>query len=355
MILADSCILSSIGALLKTRRIWKSVIINLEYYEMGSIVDIEGIKVGHSSNFEAITGCSVLLFDKPVTAAVDLRGGGTSTRQIDSLLSHNTFGKIHAVLLTGGSAYGLDASSGVMKFLEERGIGLEVGHGLVVPSAPTAVIFDLGIGNGKIRPDAEMGYQACENATQSDVPEGSIGVGTGATIGKLMGLKQATKGGVGTESYKLKSGATVAVFVVVNAFGDIVSPENGQIVAGVRSNEEGKEFLGTVNLFKNGIIRRADSFQNTTLAVVVTDANFTKSELLRISNIAQTGLAKVISPVHTVQDGDMVISVSTGDFKEDVNLVGIVAAEITQKAILRAVQESISLGGIPCSKDLMDK
>lgn len=319
---------------------------------MGSIVDIEGIKVGHSSDFEAITGCSVLLFENPVTAAVDLRGGGTSTRQIDSLLAHNTFGKIHAILLTGGSAYGLDASSGVVRFLEERNIGLEVGHGLVVPSVPTAVIFDLGIGNGKRRPDAKMGHEACLNATSSLVQEGSIGVGTGATIGKLMGVKQATKGGIGTESYKLKSGATVAAIVVVNAFGDVVSSETGKIIAGVRDIEDETKFPGTVNLFKEGIIRRADTYQNTTLAVVATDANFSKSELLRISNIAQTGLAKVISPVHTVQDGDMVISVSAGERKEDVNLVGIIAAELTQKAIIRAVEQSTSLGGIPCSEEL---
>ncbi len=319
---------------------------------MGSIVDIEGIKVGHSSDFEAITGCSVLLFENSVTAAVDLRGGGTSTRQIDSLLAHNTFGKIHAILLTGGSAYGLDASSGVVRFLEERNIGLEVGHGLVVPSVPTAVIFDLGIGYGKRRPDAKMGYEACLNATSSMVQEGSIGVGTGATIGKLMGVKQATKGGIGTESYKLKSGATVAAMVVVNAFGDVVSSETGEIIAGVRDIEDETKFPGTVNLFKEGIIRRADSYQNTTLAVVATDANFSKSELLRISNIAQTGLAKVISPVHTVQDGDMVISVSAGEWKEDVNLVGIIAAELTQKAIIRAVEQSRSLGGIPCFKEL---
>jgi len=318
---------------------------------MGSIIDIEGIKVGHSSDFEAITGCSVLLFENPVIAAVDLRGGGTSTRQIDSLLSHNTFGKIHAILLTGGSGYGLDASSGVVRYLEERNIGLEVGHGLVVPSVPTAVIFDLGIGDGRIRPDAKMGYEACLSSSSSHVEEGSIGVGTGATIGKLMGLKQATKGGIGTESYKLKSGVTVAVFVVVNAFGDIVSSENGEIIAGVRDSENGKEFPGTVNLFKQGIIRRADTYQNTTLAVVATDANFSKSELLRISNIAQTGLAKVISPVHTVQDGDMVISVSSGERKDDVNLVGIIAADLTQKAIIRAVEQSSSLGGVPCSQE----
>jgi len=319
---------------------------------MGSIIDIEGIRVGHASDFEAITGCTVLLFENPVTAAVDLRGGGTSTRQIDSLLSHNTFGKIHAILLTGGSAYGLDAASGVVKYLEEKNIGLEAARGIVVPSVPTAVIFDLGIGDGRIRPDAEMGYEACVQAISSGVEEGSIGVGTGATIGKLMGLLQATKGGIGTESYTLKSGASVGVLAVVNAFGDIVSPENGKIIAGVRDCEKGHEFPGTVNLFKQGIIRRADSYQNTTLAVVVTNAGFSKSELLRISNMAQTGLAKVISPVHTVQDGDMVISVSSGEIKEDVNLVGIIAAEITQKAILRAVEKSNTLGGVPCSRDL---
>lgn len=319
---------------------------------MGSILDIDGIKVGHASDFEAITGCTVILFDNPVTAAVDLRGGGTSTRQIDSLLAHNTFGKIHAVLLTGGSGYGLDASSGVVRYLEERNIGLEVGNDLVVPSVPTAVIFDLGIGDGRVRPSAQMGYEACLNATSSAIEEGSIGVGTGATIGKLMGLRQATKGGVGTLSYKLESGATIAVLVVVNAFGDIVSPKTGQVIAGVRDSVEGHSFPGTVNLFKQGIIRRADSYQNTTLAVVVTDADLSKSELLRISNIAQTGLAKAISPVHTVQDGDMVISVSSGDKKEDVNLIGVVAAELTQKAIIRAVEQSSSLGGIPCSTDL---
>jgi len=320
---------------------------------MGSITDIEGIKVGHVSDFEAITGCTVLLFESPATAAVDLRGGGTSTRQIDSLLSHNTFGKIHAILLTGGSAYGLDAATGVVKYLEEKNVGLEVGGGIVVPSVPTAVIFDLGIGNGRIRPDAEMGYEACMQAKSSEVEEGSIGAGTGATIGKLMGLEQATKGGIGTQSYKLKNGVVVGVLVVVNPFGDVVSPANGQILAGVRDSSGGNKFPGTVNMFKQGIVRRADGYQNTTLAVVATNASFSKSELLRISTIAQTGLTKVISPVHTAQDGDMVISVSAGDLNEDLNLIGVIAAELTQKAILRAVEQSTTLGGIPCSKELL--
>jgi L-aminopeptidase/D-esterase-like protein len=319
---------------------------------MISITDIEGIRVGHASDFGAVTGCTVILFDKPAIGAIDLRGGGTSTRQIDSLLSHNTFGKVHAILLTGGSAYGLDASGGVMKFLEERNKGLSVGYGMVVPSVPTAVIFDLGIGNGRIRPDARMGYEACLNAGSSGVEEGSIGAGTGATIGKLLGLDHATKGGIGTSGYKFENGIIVAVLVVVNAFGDVVSPENGEIIAGVRTTPRGRKFAGTVNLLKQGVTFREDKSQNTTLAVVATNARFSKSELGRIANIAQTGLARVISPVHTIADGDVVIAVSCGEIEGDANLIGVIAAELTANAILRALHHSKGMGGIPSTEDL---
>ncbi|MFI5323159.1 MAG: P1 family peptidase [Thermodesulfobacteriota bacterium] len=319
---------------------------------MISITDIEGIRVGHASDFEAVTGCTVVLFDKPAVGAIDLRGGGTSTRQIDSLLSHNTFGKIHAILLTGGSAYGLDASGGVMKYLEERNTGLSVGYGMVVPSVPTAVIFDLGIGNGKLRPDARMGYKACVNASSSRVEEGSVGAGTGATVGKLLGLDYATKGGIGTAGYKFDTGSMVAVLVVVNAFGDVVSPKTGEIIAGVRTTPRSNKFAGTVNLFKKGITFREDKSQNTTLGVVLTDSKFTKSELGRIANIAQTGLAKVISPVHTIADGDVVIAVSCGEKEGNANLAGIIAAELTENAILRALHRSKSLGGVPSASDL---
>lgn len=319
---------------------------------MISITDIEGIRVGHASDFDAVTGCTVILFDKPAMGAIDLRGGGTSTRQIDSLLSHNTFGKIHAILLTGGSAYGLNAAGGVMKYLEERNTGLSVGYGMVVPSVPTAVIFDLGIGNGKVRPDARMGYEACLNADSSRVEEGSIGVGTGATIGKLLGLEYATKGGIGTAGYKFENGPIVAALVVVNAFGDVVSPKTGEILAGVRTTPGGSRFAGTVNLFKKGVTFKEDKSQNTTLAVVATNAKFSKSELGRIANIAQTGLARVISPVHTIADGDVVIAVSCGEIEGDANLVGIIAAELTGNAILRALHRSKSLGGIPSPSDI---
>jgi L-aminopeptidase/D-esterase-like protein len=319
---------------------------------MISITDIEGISVGHASDFGAVTGCTVILFDNPAVGAIDLRGGGTSTRQIDSLLSHNTFGKVHAILLTGGSAYGLDASGGVMKFLEERNKGLSVGYGMVVPSVPTAVIFDLGIGNGRIRPDARMGYEACLNAESSGVEEGSIGAGTGATVGKLLGLDHATKGGVGTSGYKFENGVIVSALVVVNAFGDVVSPENGEIVAGVRTTPRGSKFAGTVNLLKQGVTFREDKSRNTTLAVVATNARFSKSELGRIANIAQTGLARVISPVHTIADGDVVIAVSCGEIEGDANLIGVIAAELTANAILRAVHHSKGLGGIPSTGDI---
>jgi len=319
---------------------------------MAAITDIHGIKVGHASDLEGVTGCTVILFEQPATGAIDLRGGGTGTRQIDSLLSHNTFGKIHAILLTGGSAYGLDASSGVMKYLEEHNVGLEVGYGMVVPSVPTAVIFDLGIGNGKIRPDAEMGYEACMKAVSSPPEEGSVGAGTGATIGKLLGLNHSTKGGIGTACHEFEDGTIVGVLVVVNAFGDIVSRRNGEIIAGVRENENSKTFAGTVNLFKQGITFKPEESQNTTLAVVATNADFSKSELVRIANIAQTGFARVISPVHTVADGDVVIAASSGDKSQDANLVGIIAAELTEKAIIRAVEVSESLGGIPSFSDI---
>jgi len=327
-------------------------IIDFRINVMVSLTDIEGIKVGHASDFNAVTGCTVILFDSPATGAIDLRGGGTSTRQIDSLLSHNTFGRIHAILLTGGSAFGLDASGGVMKYLEERNKGLSVGYGMVVPSVPTAVIFDLGIGDGSVRPDARMGYEACLNADSSPVEEGSIGAGTGATVGKLLGLDHATKGGTGAAGYKFENGIIVAVLVVVNAFGDIVSPENGEIIAGVRTTPRGSKYAGTVNLFKQGVTFKDVKYQNTTLTVVTTNARFTRAELGRIANIAQTGVARVISPVHTVADGDVVIAVSCGEMEGDANLTGIIAAELTGTAILRALHHSNSMGGIPSASDL---
>ncbi len=319
---------------------------------MGSITDVPGVRVGHASDFEAITGCTVILFDKQATGAVDLRGGGTSTRQIDGLLPYHAYGRIHGILLTGGSAYGLDAAGGVMKYLEEQGVGLDVDYGQIVPSVPTAVIFDLGIGNGKVRPGADMGYRACLAASSSPVEEGSIGSGTGATIGKIFGVKTATKGGIGTASYTLENGIVIGVIVVVNAFGDVIDPKIGEIIAGVRNSSDGKEFLGSVDLFKRGFTRRVEPFQNTTLAVVATNAKFLKLELMRIARIGQTGITRVVTPSHTISDGDLVFAVSCGNIEGDANAVGIIAAELISEAIIRGVKKARSLGGIPSWNDI---
>jgi L-aminopeptidase/D-esterase-like protein len=319
---------------------------------MGSITDVPGVQVGHASDLENITGCTVILFDNEATGAIDLRGGGTSTRQIDPLLPYHSYGKIHGILLTGGSAYGLDAAGGVMKYLEEKGIGLNVGYGAIVPSVPTAVVFDLGIGNGKIRPNAEMGYRACLNASSSPVEEGSIGVGTGATIGKLLGIKTATKGGVGSASYGLGNGVVVGVLVVVNAFGDVIDPESREIIAGVRNSPDGKEFIGSLGLFKRGFTHKIEPFENTTLVVICVNARFSKLELTRIARIGQTGIARVVLPAHTVSDGDLVFAVSCGDYEADANAVGIIAAELVSQGIIRAVKTAKSLGGIPSWSDI---
>ncbi len=319
---------------------------------MGCITDVPGVKAGHASDFDSITGCTVILFDEVAEGAIDLRGGGTSTRQIDSLLPHNTFGKVQGVLLTGGSAYGLDASGGVMKYLEERGQGFETGYGLVVPAVPTAVIFDLGIGNGKIRPDAKLGYEACLNARSHPLEEGSVGAGTGATIGKLLGLTNATKGGIGSASHTFKNGAVLGVLVAVNAFGDVVSIEDGGIIAGVRDPKDSTKFLGTVNLVRREVKKKLEPFLNTTLAVVVTNVGFSKQELFRIAAIGQTGITRVISPSHTSADGDLVFAISCGESRGDANACGIIAAELISDAIIIAVKKAKTLGGVPSWKDL---
>jgi len=317
---------------------------------MGLITDIVGVKVGHFSDYDNITGCTVILFDKKTAGSVDIRGGGTSTRQIDVLLEHHNIGSVNAIFLTGGSAYGLEASCGVMRFLEERGIGLRVANGAIVPSVPSAVIFDLGIGNSNFRPTAQMAYNACINADKK-FKQGSVGAGTGATVGKYLGISNATKGGLASESIILGNGITVGVIVVVNAFGNIYDYKQHQIIAGVR-NPKNNKFISTIDLIKNGVSQSNESFQNTTLAVIATDGKFNKSELMRIARIANTGISRVINPCHTVSDGDIVFAVSCGDKKANLNDIGIISSDIVSRAIVKAVKISKSLGGIPSCKEL---
>ncbi len=322
---------------------------------MGTITDVPGVRVGHAQDLEAATGCTVILFDDGARGAVDLRGGGTSTRQIDPLLEHHCFGAVNAVLLTGGSAYGLAAADGVMRYLEERGEGLDVGGGLVVPSVPTAVIFDLRIGDGRRRPDASMGYEACAAATAAPAAEGCVGAGTGATVGKLLGIGQATKSGIGTASRRLKDGVWVGALAVVNAFGDVVDPDGGTVLAGLRDSPRGGEFPGTSTLLKQGVMHRIEPFENTTLAVISTDALLAREELGRVARIGQTGIARAVSPCHTASDGDVVFALSVGKKEGDPNVIGITAAELVTESIVRAVRKAHSLGGVPALCDLASR
>ena len=326
-----------------------------------SITGIPGIKVGHSSDFEGITGCTVILCEDGAVAGVDQRGGGPGTREIALLNPVNHVEKIHAILLAGGSAYGLDAASGVMQFLEENNIGYQTGVARI-PIVPAAILFDLNIGNPKARPTPEMGYIACKNASNVDPEQGSIGAGTGATIGKIMGMANATKSGIGNASINLEDGLKVAAIVAVNAIGDVIDPERGKIIAGVRSNikksvreKTESKFSDTLEIMKSPFGRtlfsRAEK-ANTVIGVVVTNAIFNKTSMTKIAQMAQNGVVRSIRPANTMHDGDTIFALSIGKKKANINLVGALAAQAVQTAILNAVQNATTLGGIPAISDL---
>jgi len=323
-----------------------------------AITDVPGIKVGHASDFKALTGCTVILCEEGAIGAVDIRGTAAGTRQIDALTHLHLVDKIHAILLAGGSAFGLDAAGGVMAFLEERGKGFDVTK-TKIPIVPTAVIFDFGIGDFRIRPDREMGYQACLNASRR-VEEGSVGVGTGATVGKLFGIDRAMKGGVGTSSIQGPKGLIVGALVVVNAFGDVLDPVSNQILAGARKSKESAELANSSEWMKKGVIRgqfgkisRSDSdVFNTTLGVVATDVHLTKKELHQAAQIAHSGLAKMISPLHTTFDGDLIFAISYGKKKGDVNTIGLLGEVVLVESVKRAVTQADGFGVIPAYQDI---
>ncbi len=316
-----------------------------------AITDVSGIRVGHFSHFEALTGCTVVLCEEGAVAAADMWGTATGTRQMDALSLGHLVERIHGVCLAGGSAFGLDAAGGVMKFLEERGRGFDVGI-TKVPIVPAAVIFDLGVGDHRVRPDAEMGYEACTNARADRVEEGSVGAGTGATVGKLFGIKQGMKGGIGTASMKSKSGATVGVLVVVNAFGDIIDPNSGRMLAGARKSEKSKELANSSKRIIEGTTRRQFGLVNTTLAIIATDVHLYREDLKKVIRLAHNGLAKTISPLHTTFDGDVIFALSLGEKEADVNTVGILGEVALIQAIMRSVQRANGLGAVPAFKDI---
>jgi len=320
-----------------------------------AITDVPGIKVGHYTDRDGITGCTVVLCEGGAVGGVDVRGSAPGTRETDLLRPVNLVQEVNAVLLTGGSAYGLDAATGVMRWLEEQGSGFNVGVG-VVPIVPAAVLFDLTIGDPKARPDSTAGYQACQAADDGPVAEGCVGAGTGATVGKLLGPKFATKSGLGTASVKIGKGITVAALVAVNAFGDVVDPDGGGILAGTR-NPIGRGFADTAKRMKGGLGQTISSLSNTTLAVVATSGYLTKEGANKMAQMAHDGLARSIRPIHTMFDGDTVFALATGKRPKrgdgvDPTVVGAAAAEVLAQAVVRAVQEAESLGGIPAVRDL---
>jgi L-aminopeptidase/D-esterase-like protein len=309
------------------------------------LTDIPGIRVGHVSDFEAITGSTVILCEQGAVGGVDIRGSASGTQEISTLDPGHVDPQIHGILLTGGSAFGLEAAAGVRRYLEHRGMGVMAGPARV-PIVPAAVIFDLGISKPGVRPNVAMGEAAASAANTDAVAEGSVGAGTGATIGKLYGMKQAMKSGVGSFTITLPDGVLVASLVVVNAFGDVRDPSTGKIVAGARKAPDSREFANTVEAMKRGAIGTFIR-SNTTLGVVATNAKLTKVQATKLAQFASLGMARTIYPVNTMFDGDTVFALSLGDHQADINILGVAAADALAEAILRAVRLSKTLGGVP--------
>ncbi|MBI1982716.1 MAG: P1 family peptidase [Acidobacteria bacterium] len=311
---------------------------------------LPGIRVGHASDFRGLTGCTVILCEGGAVCGADIRGSAAGTREIAPCLPGHLVDCVHAVFLTGGSAYGLDAAAGIMQYLESRGVGFVAGRSRI-PIVPGAVIFDLNLGSARARPTSQMARAACRRAG-STVEEGSVGAGTGATVGKLFGISQATKGGVGYQRMALRSGVEVHALTVVNAFGDVVDPATGMVMAGARASRRSTQFVRTADRMFEGEFRKSFATTNTTLAVVMTNAALNKLEATKVAQMAQDGLARAICPAHTQFDGDLVFALSVGGKAADLNTLGTAAAETTARAIVSALRSAQSLGGVPSLHEL---
>ena len=316
----------------------------------GSITDVDGILVGHEENSEGLTGCTVVICKDGATAGVDVRGSAPGTRETDLLKSEKMIEKIHAVVLSGGSAFGLDASSGVMKSLEDNNIGFDVGV-TKVPIVSGAVIFDLNIGNHKIRPDFNMGYSACSKASRDEVRQGNIGCGMGASIGKILGPNYAMKSGLGSASIRVGD-LVVGAIVVVNAYGDVYDYESNNILAGAYDRSK-KEFINSYKYMKENNNTVGFGIENTTIGVIATNAILTKPEANKVSELGQNGLARSINPIHTNFDGDTLFTMATGRVKKDVNLVGTLASEVVSRAITNGIMASKGYKNIPSYNDII--
>ncbi len=321
-----------------------------------SITRVAGIEVGQFTDTRRPTGCSVVIARTGAVAGVDVRGAAPGTRETDLLHPSNLVDRAHAILLAGGSAWGLDAAAGVMRWLEEQGIGLDVKFGLV-PIVPAAVLFDLPVGDARIRPDAAAGYQACLAASRQPPAQGNVGAGAGALVGKLFGLARAMRGGIGSASVTL-DGVTVGALVACNALGDVIDPDTAQVIAGARTTD-GKALLNIRRAILAGELPQPLlAGTNTTIGVIATDAILTKAQAHRLAQVAHDGLARSINPVHTLSDGDALFTLGTGLAGKTAGMMmlGTLAAEVTARAVVRAIRaaRSASSGGLhwPAACDL---
>lgn len=322
-----------------------------------SLTDVRGLRVGHHTDARRPTGCTVVLTPDGAVAGVDVRGAAPGTRETELLSPLNAVEKVHAVLLAGGSAFGLDAAGGVMRWLDERGFGVEVGPARV-PIVPAAILFDLWIGDTAIRPDAASGHAACEAASDAPVVQGNVGAGAGCSVGKLFGIARAMRGGLGSASVTV-DGITVGALVAVNAIGDVVDPASGRVIAGART-ADGHALFGTMQaLLRGELPAPLQVGAATTLGVVATDAVLTKAQANKIAQMAHDGFARAINPVHTLTDGDTIFALGTGASGRTANttLLGALAAEVTATAIVRAVRAATRLDApglpvLPTANDL---
>jgi L-aminopeptidase/D-esterase-like protein len=323
-------------------------------FRVSGLTAVAGLAVGHFTLTERPTGCTVILAESGAVAGVDVRGPAPGTSETDLLNPVNTVDQVHAIVLSGGSAFGLDAASGVRRFLEERGVGFDMGIARV-PIVPSAILFDLRVGtNPKIRPNAECGYNAAAAATVGPVAEGNVGAGAGATVGKLFGPNRAMKGGLGSAALALPNGVIVAALAAVNAAGDVIDPADGKVVAGVRT-PDGKGLADVRVLYRTGATAvPANSGENTTLGVVATNARLTKAQATKLAQMAQAGLVRAISPAHSPIDGDTVFALATGTRNQpaDLGVLGALAADALAEAILRGVRAATGIPGYPAVRDL---
>ncbi len=311
-----------------------------------TLTRIEGIRVGHVTDSDGATGCTVIICPPHTVGAVDVRGGAPGTRETDLLQPHNRVEEVTAVMLSGGSAFGLGTADGAMRWLDERQIGYKSGAGYIVPIVPAAILFDLTIGKQGIRPTAEMGYLACENANSDPVPQGSVGAGTGASVGKMSGTDRASKGGIGSASIELDNGLVVAALMAVNAVGDVID-EHGQILAGIRA-ENGTGFVPSLDIMTAmfNTQSKADARENTVIGVVATNAKLSKPHTHKVAQMAHDGIARAVNPSHTMFDGDTIFALSTGEIPSHPTLIGAYAAEVVATAIRNAVIHATTLGGV---------